>query len=144
MALEWVGENPAYWDETKARIVGGAPPGALHLPSHAVGDLLPGEWWRVEDRGQAVGYGWMDCTWGDAEILLAVDPTREGEGIGTFILDRLEDEGRSRGVNYLYNLVRPTHPSRDEVARWLEARGFERSPDERLMRRVGRKASSRG
>lgn len=144
MTLEWLAESPPYWDEAKARIVGGAPAGALHLPRVSPGDLLPGEWWRVEDRGATVGYGWMDCTWGDAEILLAVDPAREGEGIGSFILDRLEEEGRSRGVNYLYNFVRPTHPRRDEVARWLETRGFERSPDERLMRRVGRRAPGGG
>jgi GNAT superfamily N-acetyltransferase len=136
MALEWIRENPPYWDLDKDRILGGAEPGTLQLPVHAPGDLLPGEWWRVEDRGTVIGYGWMDCTWGDAEILLAVDPSRRGGGVGTFILDRLEEEGRERGVNYLYNRVRPTHPRRREVAEWLEARRFERSPDERLMRRV--------
>jgi GNAT superfamily N-acetyltransferase len=136
MALEWIRENPPYWDSEKQRILGGAEPGALQLPSHAFGELLPGEWWRVEEGGAVVGYGWMDCTWGDAEILLAVDPSRRGAGVGTFILDRLEEEGRERGVNYLYNLVRPTHPRKREVSAWLEARRFERSPDERLMRRV--------
>lgn len=140
MRYEWIRENPPYWDAEKARILGGAPEGALQLPKFGEGDLLPGEWWRVQEGASVVGYGWMDCTWGDAEILLAVDPTRQRMGVGTFILDRLEEEGRERGVNYLYNLVRPSHPDKESVGRWLEARRFEKSPDERLMRRVGARA----
>ncbi len=142
MNLRWIPESPPYWDEGKSRIVGGAPEGALQVPAHREGDLLAGEWFRVEADGEPVGYGWMDCTWGDAEILLAVVPDRQGSGVGTFILDRLESEGRERGVNYLYNRVRPTHPRRAAIERWLEARGFERSADERLMRRVGRGGAS--
>ena len=137
MSLVWISENPPYWDENKGRVLHGAPPGAISFPEHAPGDLLPGEWWRVEEGGAVVGYGWMDCTWGDAEILLAVDPEQQGKGIGAFILDHLEGEGKERGVNYLYNFVRPTHPNRTKVTRWLEERGFEKSPDERLMKRVG-------
>ena len=84
-----------------------------------------------------LGYGWMDCTWGDAEILLAVRAENGGRGVGTFILDRLEEEAATRGVNYLYNVVRPTHPERENVTRWLQGRRFEPShDDDRLMRRV--------
>ena len=103
---------------------------------NAAGDLAPGEWFRVEDGGTVVGYGWMDCTWGDAEILLAVDPAARGRGVGTFILDRLEEEAASRGLNYLYNSVRPGHPERESVTRWLTARRFAPAGDGLLKRRV--------
>jgi GNAT superfamily N-acetyltransferase len=138
MKLEWVHENPPHWDEPKARIVGGAPRGTFaHVETYRPGDLLPGEWWRAEDGGSAAGYGWLDCTWGDAEILLAVDPDRQRGGVGTFILDRLEHEAASRGVNYMYNVVRTGHPDRAGVIAWLRRRGFAPAHDEeRLQRRV--------
>ena len=83
-----------------------------------------------------VGYGWMDCTWGDAEILLAVSASARQRGVGTFILDRLAQEAAERGVNYLLNEVRTTHPDRAGITEWLEQRSFARASDGRLMRRV--------
>ena len=137
--MDWIHENPPRWDADKSRILGGAPAGALPVVAHASGALLPGEWWRVEDAGRVVGYGWMDCTWGDAEMLLAVDAAHHGRGVGGFILDGLAREAASRGLNYLYNVVLETHPDRERVMRWLEARGFAKSHDgDRLKRRVGR------
>jgi N-acetylglutamate synthase-like GNAT family acetyltransferase len=77
----------------------------------------------------------MDYSWGEGEMLLAVDPDHEGAGVGTFILDRLEDEARERKLRYLYNVVRASHPDAEGVTRWLEARGFR--PDRgRLVRKV--------
>ena len=136
MDLTWIREDTPLWDAAKESIVGGAPAGALELPRLALGDLAPGEWFRVDDDGTTVGYGWMDCTWGDAEITLAVDPRRYGTGIGGFILRHLEVEAAARGVNYLYNAVRPTHPDRVRVTRWLESSGFRPSGDGLLKRRV--------
>lgn len=138
MALSFTHEDNPRWDEAKERILGGAPDGALDLTRLRQGSLAPGEWFRVEDDGVVVGYGWMDCTWGDAEILLAVDPARRGERIGAFVLERLAEEAASRGLNYLYNAVRPTHPEREGVTRWLESRGFAPSGDGLLKRRVHR------
>ena len=138
MALAWIHENPPYWDRSKAAIVGGAPKGALDVRERNDGEIVPGEWWRVEQDGRTVGYGWMDTNWGDAEILLAVDPRTLGAGVGTFILDRLEDEARARGLNYLYNVVRDTHPERSRVTRWLEDRGFVESEGGLLKRAVKR------
>ena len=74
--MNWVHDNPPYWDESKASIIGGAPAGIFDLGSYRRGEVIPGEWWRVEDGGETLGYGWMDHTWGDAEILLAVDDRR--------------------------------------------------------------------
>lgn len=85
MALTWVREDTPVWDAAKQSIVGGAPEGALEIPKLALGELAPGEWFRIEEDGATLGYGWMDCTWGDAEITIAVDPKREG--------------GRDRGVH---------------------------------------------
>ena len=138
MALRWVREDTPVWDAAKQAIVGGAPAGALVLPQLGLGDLAPGEWFRAEEDGAPVGYGWMDCTWGDAEITLAVDPAHQGQGVGAFIVDHLEKEAAARGVNYLYNAVPQTHPDRAGMTRWLESRGFAPSGDGLLKRRVGR------
>ena len=137
MALTWIREDTPLWDATKASIVGGAPAGALDVPQLKIGELVPGEWFRVEDDGTTVGYGWMDCTCGDAEITLVVDPSRSGSGIGSFIVRHLEAEALARGVNYLCNAVRPTHPEREKVTAWLESRGFQPSGDGLLKRRIG-------
>ena len=56
--MDWVRENPPHWDEAKASVIDGGPPGAFHLPEYQTGDLLPGEWWRVEENGDMLGYGW--------------------------------------------------------------------------------------
>lgn len=146
MALTWIQESPPYWDADKARIVGGA--GARIFPpslvERAKGSLLPNDWWRVESDGKTVGYGWMDITWGDAEILLAVDPSARGRGVGTFILERLEIEARERGLHYIYNVVGEQHPERDEVTQWLEARRFTGSDDGKLLRAVVQPAAAQG
>jgi len=139
MSLRWIHESPARWDESKARIVGLAPPGIFDTRYRDAkpGQLVPGDWWRVEQEGRVVGYGWLDLVWGDAEVLLATDPEAQRHGVGTFILDRLEDEARSRGVSYLYNIVRTTHPHGPDVTRWLEKLGFRAAEDGRLLRSVG-------
>ena len=136
MGLEWVRENAPVWDTDKARIVGGVPEGIFQLPAYGPGERLPGDWWRVEDGGTVVAYGWMDTAWGDAEMLLAVDPGHHGHGVGTFVLDQLEREAAGRGINYLYNVVRDTHPDHERVTAWLESRRFEGSSDGILRRRA--------
>ena len=139
MTLRWIHESPARWDEDKGRIVGEAPPGIFdsRYKDAKVGALVPGEWWRVvDDDGRVVGYGWLDIVWGDAEILLATDPAAQRRGVGSFILDHLDAEGRTHGVSYLYNMVRPTHPHAAAVIRWLEKHGFRAEEDGRLLRGV--------
>lgn len=136
MALTWIHEDTPRWDAGKAQVIGSAARGIFELPALVPGDLAPGEWFRAESEGQLAGYGWMDCTWGDAEVLLAVTPERRGHGVGAFILDHLESEAAARGVNYLYNTVRKTHPDRDGVTHWLLGRGFQPSGDGLLKRKV--------
>ncbi len=139
--LTWHHEPSPTWDADKQRVVGSAPPGALDL-TYADGAALPGDWWsaRTSD-GAVVGYGWLDATWGgDAEILLAVDASAQRQGIGSFVLGRLEDEAARRGLNYVYNTVRDTHPQRDDVHDWLAVRGYRGSTggqgDTALRKRV--------
>ena len=136
MGLEWRHEEAPVWDGDKDRIVGSVPSGIFQLPAYEQGERLPGDWWRVEDGGSVVAYGWMDTAWGDAEMLLAVDPQCQGQGVGTFVLDQLEREAVRRGVNYLYNVVLPSHPDHDRVTTWLEARNFSGSSDGVLRRRA--------
>jgi GNAT superfamily N-acetyltransferase len=139
MAFRWIHENPPVWDAAKARVIGAAPPGVFVLGPVSDGAVLPGDWWRVEDGAEIIAYGQMDHSWGDAEVLLAVDPGRQKGGVGTFILDRLEDEAHARGINYLYNVVPDAHPDHDGLTRWLQRRGFEASREGGLLRRAVRR-----
>ncbi|MCA9539355.1 MAG: GNAT family N-acetyltransferase [Myxococcales bacterium] len=143
MAYDWVREHVARWDDNKQRIIGRAGAGVFdsRYAQSAVGATLPGEWWRVENDGTVVGYGWLDAVWGDAEILLAADPEYRGKGVGTFALDHLAAEAASRGLNYIYNIVRPTHPHAAKVTAWLVSRGFSATEDGRLMRLAGARSA---
>jgi N-acetylglutamate synthase-like GNAT family acetyltransferase len=136
MSRSWNHESPARWDANKARIVGGARAGIFdgRYQQCKEGDLVPGEWWRVEEDGRVVGYGWIDVNWGDAEILLATANEAQGQGIGALILDRLGEEASARGLNYMYNIVRPTHPDGEKITAWLKKRGFSAFEDGRLLR----------
>jgi GNAT superfamily N-acetyltransferase len=136
MALTWSRESPALWNDDKQRIVGGAPAHVFSFGPLKPGEVVPGDWWRVDSNGRAVGYGWMDQSWGDAEVLLAVDSAAQDGGIGTFILDRLEDEAARRGINYLYNVVSDAHPDRAGLTRWLQRRGFVASREGGLLKRA--------
>jgi GNAT superfamily N-acetyltransferase len=138
MELSWKRDESPRWDEDRARIVGGAPAGVFDARYAAakIGDQVPGEWWRALDGDVTVGFGWLDVVWGDAEILLATDPDRAGQGVGAFVLSHLEGEAKRRGLNRLYNLVRPTHPEATQVTAWLQKRGFVASEDGSLVRRL--------
>lgn len=140
MERRWIHENPAVWTADKARIVGRAQEGIFdgRYAAAAEGELVPGAWWRVEDDGRTVAFGWMDVVWGDAEILLATDPDRRNQGIGSYVLEHLADEAHKRGLNYLYNVIRPTHPEPEKVKAFLEKRGFSPSNDGRLLRSIAR------
>lgn len=122
--LTWEREARPVWDAEKERIVASAPDGALAL-DFADGAELPGDWFVAKDGDAVVGFGVLDTTWGgDAEITLVVDGDRQGQGVGSFVMDRLEQEARARGINYVYNTVRDAHPQRDEVHDWLVVRGY--------------------
>ncbi|MCB9833140.1 MAG: GNAT family N-acetyltransferase [Planctomycetes bacterium] len=140
MSLKWIAEHPATWDADKARVIGGAEAGIFdaRFSSCRDGELLPGEWWHVEDDGRRVGFGWLDVVWGDAEIQIAVDPESRDQGVGRFIVENLEKEAAAKGLRYLYNTVRPGHPRREEVSRWLESLRFRAKEDGALYRTVAR------
>jgi N-acetylglutamate synthase-like GNAT family acetyltransferase len=135
MSLVWIREPTALWDADKQRIIGGSP-GLLTISASTPGAVLPGDWWRVEDNGRVVGYGWMDYSWGDAEVLLAVEPGDQSRGVGTFILDRLDEEAATRGLNYLYNVIPAQHPDKIGLKRWLLQRGFVGAKDGDLFKRT--------
>lgn len=134
--LSWVREEAPVWDADKARVIRGAPEGAF-VVSFGDGEALPGDWWSVRDANdEVVGYGRLDTAWGgDAQILLAVAPDRQGRGVGSFILNKLDDEAASRGISHVHNLIRE-HPQRDLVHDWLVVRGFRGAVDGDLRKRV--------
>ena len=138
MTLSWSHEADPRWDADKRRVIGSAPDGVFDL-SYADGASLPGDWWACADAGTVVGYGWLDATWGgDAEILLAVDAAAQDHGVGSFVIGRLEEEAADRGLNYVYNTVRDSHPRRDDLHDWLAVRGYAGSTtDTTLRKRVG-------
>jgi GNAT superfamily N-acetyltransferase len=91
----------------------------------APGSPIADEWWHVTgDDGEVAGYGWLDSEWGDAEITFLVGRDRRGAGIGGFIVDRLGEEAAGRGLNYIYNVVPPTHPDPSWMTSWLTCHGF--------------------
>ena len=135
--LRWVKDDDPRWDADRERVF--ATIGTDVFPGLArhIGDQLPSDWWRVEDGGRVVAYGWLDDVWGNAEILLAVDEAARGTGAGAFALARLEDEAAARGLNYVVNVVRDTHPERTAVTDWFLAHGFTGTDDGRLGKQVG-------
>lgn len=137
-ALQWVADPDPHWDDDRARVFGTVPDGVFPAVPRIAGERLTGDWWAVVADGRTVGYGWLDDVWGDAEILMAVQVDARGTGAGSFALSRLEAEATDRGLNYVVNVVRDTHPERDRVTAWLLARGFGAAEDGRLRKRVGR------
>jgi N-acetylglutamate synthase-like GNAT family acetyltransferase len=136
-ALRWVHEDDPRWDADRERIFATVPEGVFVTASRRPGERLSSDWWRVERDGAVVGYGWLDDVWGDAEVLLAVDAGERGAGVGGFVLRHLEEEAAARGLNYVLNVVRDTHPERASVTAWLERQGFTAAEDGRLRKRVG-------
>jgi N-acetylglutamate synthase-like GNAT family acetyltransferase len=134
--LRWVHEDDPRWDADRQRVFASVPAGVFSAAAREPGERLPSDWWRVERDGRVVGYGWLDDVWGDAEILLAVDAAERRGGIGGYILDRLEDEAAARGLNYVLNVVRESHPDRDALTAWLQARGFTATEHGRLRKQV--------
>ena len=139
-SYQWIAETPAKWDADKVRFIAEAPSGTFDSRYRQLkpGAIVPGEWWRASEGGKTVGYGWLDVSFGDAEILLVTDPAARKKGVGEYILGKLEGEARVRGLNYLTNIVRPTHPQAKQIAAWLGKHGFAGSDDGRLMRPVRR------
>jgi GNAT superfamily N-acetyltransferase len=134
--LSWVKDDDPRWDADRERVFATVPDGVFRTEARTPGEPLSSDWWRVQDGDRVVGYGWLDDVWGDAEILLAVEESARGTGAGTFALARLEEEAAARGLNYVMNVVRDTHPERDVVTSWFLAHGFTGTEDGRLRKRV--------
>ena len=136
-SLQWVREDDPRWDADRERVFSSVPEGVFRTEARRSGERLSSDWWRVERDGRVVGYGWLDDVWGDAEILLAVDAAERRTGVGAFLLRELEREAAARGLNYVVNVVRETHPDRAAVSAWLERHGFVAAEDGRLRKQVG-------
>ncbi|MGY1604908.1 GNAT family N-acetyltransferase [Geodermatophilus sp. SYSU D00815] len=135
-ALTWVKDDDPRWDADRQRVFAGVPEAVFRSSGRTPGERLASDWWRAESGGRVVGYGWLDDVWGDAEILLAVEEGARGSGVGGFVLARLEEEAAARGLNYVVNVVRETHPDRAAVTAWFVAHGFRGTEDGRLRKHV--------
>jgi GNAT superfamily N-acetyltransferase len=136
-ALRWVKDPDPHWDADRRRVFAAVPDAVFPGLARREGEPLASDWWQVVDGDRVVGYGWLDDVWGDAEILMAVDRDARGTGAGAFALARLEEEAAARGLNYVLNVVRDTHPEKDTVLDWLHGHGFAQAEDGRLRKRVG-------
>jgi hypothetical protein len=136
-SLRWVKDDDPRWDADRERVFASVPEGIFRAETRTPGERLSSDWWRVQVGDRVVGYGWLDDVWGDAEILLAVEGGARGTGAGAFALARLEEEAAARGLNYVVNVVRDTHPNRAAVTEWFLAHGFAGTEDGRLRKRVG-------
>lgn len=136
MSWTWTKESPARWDESKQRMFGPDELAAVGMPAPSPGAMLADEWWRVtDDSGTVVGYGWLDNEWGDAQITFLVDPAARGAGLGDYIVSSLEAEAAKQGLNYIYNVVPPSHPDPAWMTAWLLECGFTQGTGD-LRRRV--------
>jgi GNAT superfamily N-acetyltransferase len=136
MTLTWTKENSPRWDTDKQKVFGPSELAAVGLAEPAPGAPVADEWWRVTDGQQVAGYGLLDSELGDARITFVVAPGQRGEGVGAFILERLEDEAAARGLNYIYNVVPDTHPDGPWIRNWLAMHGFHESSRGQLRRQV--------
>lgn len=143
-ALTWVYESDPRWDADRQRVFATVPEGVFRTVTRQPGERLSSDWWRVERGSRVVGYGWLDDVWGDAEILLAVEEEARGSGVGAFALGRLEEAAAARGLNYVVNVVRDTHPEREAVTGWFERHGFAATEDGRLRKQVGNRGRDIG
>jgi N-acetylglutamate synthase-like GNAT family acetyltransferase len=138
----WVRDPDPRWDADRERVFASVPEAVFPSVPRREGEQLAATWWRVEEAGRVVGYGWLDDVWGDAEILLAVEEAARGTGVGAFALARLEEEAAARGLNYVVNVVRPAHPDREAVTAWFLAHGFRADDEGRLRKRVAGRSGS--
>ena len=145
MTWQWIPEPDPRWDADKAAAFADLPTTLFGLGRPEEGQPLGDTWWRVsDDAGTAVGYGRLDDTWGDAEILIVAAPKARGTGVGTFVLENLEREAASRQLNYVYNVVPTRHPDGETVREWLGAHGFTATEVGELRKRVASGAAPRG
>jgi GNAT superfamily N-acetyltransferase len=136
MTLTWTKEAAPHWDADKQRLFGPAELAAVGLAPPGPGEPVADEWWRVTDGHDVAGYGWLDTEWGDARITFFVTPGRRGRGVGRFILEHLEAEAATRGLNYIYNVVPDTHPDGPWIKNWLSMHGFHEASRGQLRRQV--------
>ena len=137
MTWQWVAEQEPLWDQDKAAALGDLAPALFGLGEPEIGRPLADAWWRVEDdAGAVLGYGRLDDSWGDAEILLLTAPAARRTGVGTFVLEHLEREAASRQLNYVYNVVPDGHPDPEPVRAFLTGHGFATTEVGELRKRV--------
>jgi GNAT superfamily N-acetyltransferase len=135
--LTWTAEPTPRWDADKEAAFSPAGPTVHGLGTPGEGDALGDAWWRVETTtGEVAGFGRLDDTWGDAEVLVAVVPAFRGSGVGAWAMDRLAEEAAARSLNYVYNVVPVGHPDRETVSSWLAGQGFDARDTGELRRRV--------
>jgi GNAT superfamily N-acetyltransferase len=131
VTLTWTKENSPRWDAGKQRLFGAAELAAVGLAAPSPGEPVANEWWRVTDGGELAGYGWLD-----ARITFIVAPGQRGRGVGDYILEHLENEAATRGLNYIYNVVPETHPDGAWIRNWLSTHGFHEASRGQLRRQV--------
>ncbi len=86
--------------------------------------LQDGEFLVAEQHGRVVGMGGLTVDGDEGELFrMRVDPDRQGEGVGSRLLDALEHAADKRGVNCLYA---ETARRQSNATRFYPSNGYER------------------
>lgn len=75
--------------------------------------------WGAEEGSRLAGYGILSVAVGESHLLnLAVDPARQGRGLGRLLLDHMLQSARRWGAECMFLEVRPSNArARDLYAR---------------------------
>ena len=131
-------EDVPHWDADKQRLFDDAALRSVGMDPSRDGARSPtngGGWSPTTARSSATAGS--TASGGTRRSRSSSIPAHRGEGIGAFVLDRLEDEAHKRGLNYIYNVVPDTHPDRAWMTGWLEQHGLHESSQGDLRRQVG-------
>ena len=143
-SLTWVKDDDPRWDADRERVFATVGPGVFPGRAASRGSGCP-----VTGGGSRTTAGSSATAGSTTSGATRRSCSRSrraarGTGAGAFALARLEEEAAARGLNYVVNVVRDTHPDRDAVTAWFLAHGFTGTDDGRLRKQVGDRARDIG
>ncbi|GAA0337262.1 hypothetical protein GCM10008967_29430 [Bacillus carboniphilus] len=106
--MEIIKEEHSIWDTEKEIIFAEVADGTFdNLNNLELGLQLNQEWWKLIDENEKVlGFGWVNYENDDFEISLVVDTNHQGEGLGSFIIEKLEAIALEKGFNKIVAIVK--------------------------------------
>jgi GNAT superfamily N-acetyltransferase len=124
--MDLIKEEHSVWDTEKEIIFAEVSDGTFdNLNNLELGSQLNQEWWKlIDDNERVLGFGWINYENGDFEISLVVDTNHQGEGLGSFIIEKLEAIALEKGFNEVVAIVKKTNPNSEEMIDWLYKKSY--------------------